>query len=159
MKINVLFFVAVSLISCSGYSTIYRENPDKEETFYVTEIPTEVRDSSREDELRISMVDDCFYNEHVKYNPVLENSCSNDQRLDVFFNLYADTIINDTIKIKKIEIYEIRDKERNVVDRKDCEDYFLSQLYQKTYVYKCYVKGFKLNCRAIKRQEERNEKK
>lgn len=150
-NILIIFFMSITFVSCSIYSAVGGEIPSKEEDYYVTEIPEEVRDSSREDKPETSMADDCFYNEHVKYNPILENACSDDQRLYVFFNLYADTIIDDTIKIKKIEIDEIRDKDRKVVDRKDCEDYFLSQLYQKTYVYKCYVKGFKLECRAIKR--------
>ena len=155
MKINVLLLITVCLISCSAHSRICGEDPNKdEEDCYVTEIPMEVRDSSREDKPETNMSDDCFYNERVKYNCILENACSDDQRLYVFFKLYADTIIDDTIKIKKIEIDEIRDKDRNIVDRKDCEGYFLSQLYQKTYVYKCYVKGFKLDCRAIKRSRD-----
>lgn len=159
MKVSVLIkaFMVMSLCSCSISNKKFIGSDkqeyiiDEQDTFLlVQEIPEEIIDTSstvkRNDEMDIK----CFY-EYVDYDKSLYNECSMDNRLYVTFNLFFDSIANDTIIVKRIEIHEIRDLNRKVVVRKDCEDYFLLQLYRKTYVYKCNnIKAVRLECVALK---------
>ncbi|MBR2262207.1 MAG: hypothetical protein IJ916_10995 [Paludibacteraceae bacterium] len=148
----IILYLSTSLLSCSIHSNVYDNTVNQqfvsEETDsieLVKSIPKEIGFKKE-----FNNVDPCIHNEYVQYNPVLKNECSNDNRLYVRFNLSIDTIINDTVLIKYIEIAEIRDSNRKIVERKECEESFLKQLREKVYLYKCKnIKRKQLECVAF----------
>jgi len=98
----------------------------------------------------LEITDNCINNEYVQYNPVLKNECSKDSRLTVSFILNIDTIVNDTIRVKDVEIEWFRDSNKEFVEKTECVDYFMKQLREKVYLYKCNnVKRKRLKCVAF----------
>lgn len=89
--------------------------------------------------------------DHIKFDPIIKNRCTQDRRLYVYFRISADSVYNDTVYVEKISIVEIRDEKHEIVKRLDCMDDFTSQLYAKTYI--CFTrKNVKriLSCVALR---------
>lgn len=157
-KVIIILQISVGLLSCSIHCNNYNKATNQQLIGYdtntlelVKDVPKEIKHkrnlSTEDDSMRNEY--DCMRNERVQYNPVLKNECSEDIRLYVRFNLYIDSTVNDTIRIRNIEIAEIRDSYRKIVERKECEDYFLNQLRGKVYFYKCNIKRIQLECVAF----------
>lgn len=90
--------------------------------------------------------------EFIEFEPVIKNSCTNDRRLYIRFRLIVDTIINDTLQIKKISIVDILDENHKFKNYKECNDDLLNQLYAKTYIYRGNAKIRRVvrSCVALK---------
>ena len=150
-KVIIILQISVGLLSCSIHCNNYNKATNQQLIGYDTNTLELVKDVPKEikHKRNLSTEDDSMRNERVQYNPVLKNECSEDIRLYVRFNLSIDSTVNDTIRIRNIEIAEIRDSYRKIVERKECEDYFLNQLRGKVYFYKCNIKRIQLECVAF----------
>lgn len=143
--ILLIFIVFYYIVSCSSsISKIVCSNED-----LVTEVPEEAPNPDVFIGKYHDSEDDCAYYQSVKYNPILENLCTNDYQLHVFFTIHIDTIINDTIVPERIVVDAIRGHDGSEVESRSCEEYFLSQLYKKTYIYNCKSKRVRLKCRTM----------
>jgi len=148
--INILQFL-IFFSSCSNLHCILNKTEKQQlcaGTFEFVE--EECEEKENDYKINLEITDNCINEEYVQYNPVLKNDCSNDSRLTVGFSLSIDTIVNDTIRVKNIEIEWFRDSNKEFVDRKECEESFLKQLREKVYLYKCKnIKRIRLKCVAF----------
>lgn len=121
MRSIIILLVAIFFSSCNTHIHI---QDNRKDCFEVIE--------ENDDTLSEGKLAPYIEDPEIEYDKRIINDCNDAHKLFFHFYLYVDTIINDTIVIKKIQNLRVI-KEQKIIEYR-CIDDVLKQLYNKTYI-------------------------